>query len=157
MCRLLYLITASVTLLTACSPAIQGTAHGGIDYPYGPASFTIHLLSRFDHGTGTQGSGAVVCVEFDDIDQQPTRATGSLEIEISPPGQAKLEKVFDLSDLKTNSNTWNRSTRMYQVSFQFDPILSVAPEGGVPVKVTWTPVGGNPITVRELLRELGHR
>ncbi|MCX5663292.1 MAG: hypothetical protein NTY97_01150 [Planctomycetota bacterium] len=101
-----------------------------------------------------QVPGAIVCVEFDDRDGQATRATGLLEINLTIPDQASLERAFDLNNLKINESVWNRTTRMYQVNIPFDPVLAHAPEGGVPIKVTWTSVDGKPIMERGILRAL---
>ena len=154
MFRRLYLASTCITLLVGCDFVPQHTTKGGVDFPYGPETFQIHLLSRLESVPEGQVSGAIICVEFDDRDQQATRATGLLEIKLTAPDQESLERVFDLNDLKINENIWNRTTRMYQVNIPFDPVLVHAPEGGVPIKVTWTSIDGKPIMEQGILRAL---
>ena len=154
MFRRLFLASACITLLVGCDFAPQHTTKGGVDFPYGPETFQIHLLSRLESSPEGQVSGAIICVEFDDRDQQATRATGLLELKIIAPDQAGLERVFDLNDLKINESVWNRTTRMYQVNIPFNPVLANAPSGGIPISVTWTPVDRQPIIERGILRVL---
>ena len=154
MFRRLYLASTCITLLVGCDFVPQHTTKGGVDFPYGPETFQIHLLSRLDSVPEGQVSGAIICVEFDDRDQQATRATGLLEIKLTAPDQESLERVFDLNDLKINENIWNRTTRMYQINIPFDPVLANAPSGGIPISVTWTPVDRQPIMEQGILRAL---
>ena len=154
MFRHLYLASTCMILLAGCDLLPRHTTSGGVDFPYGPETFQIHLLSRLESGPDGQISGAIVCVEFDDRVQQATRATGLLEIKLTIRDQGNLERAFDLNDLKINESVWNRTTRMYQVNIPFVPVLVHAPESGVPIKVTWTPVDRKPISEQGVLQAL---
>ena len=154
MFRRLSLVSTCITLLVGCDFVPQHTTKGSVDFPYGPETFQIHLLSRLESSPEGQVPGAIVCVEFDDRDGQATRATGLLEIKVTAPDQTGLERAFDLNNLKINESVWNRTTRMYQVNIPFDPVLAHAPEGGVPIKVTWTSIDGKPIKEQGILRAL---
>ncbi|MSR44289.1 MAG: hypothetical protein EXS15_02895 [Phycisphaerales bacterium] len=151
--RTLCSLVAGALTLAGCGGRVHDTAYGGIDYPYGPASVIIHPLSQLHAGAGTTIASAIVCIEFMDIDQQTTRATGLLEVMVTPPGQPPIERLINLSDLRVNEQSWDRPTRMYQVQFRFEPPLERAPSGGVAVVVSWTPVDRNAITLRESLME----
>ena len=154
MFRRLSLVSTCMTLLVGCDFVPQHTTKGSVDFPYGPETFQIHLLSRLESSPEGQVPGAIVCVEFDDRDGQATRATGLLEINLTIPDQASLERAFDLNNLKINESVWNRTTRMYQVNIPFDPVLAHAPSGGIPISVTWTPVDRQPIMEQGILRAL---
>ena len=144
-------------VMVACDTTPQHATKGGVDFPYGPETFQIHLLSRLENNSDGKVPGAIVCVEFDDRDYQATRATGLLEIEMKIPDQASMERAFDLSDIKINESVWNRTTRMYQVNIPFNPVLANVPNVGIPISVTWTPIDGNPIMENGVLRALNRK
>lgn len=154
MFRRLYLVSACITMLVGCDFVPQHTTKGGVDFPYGPETFQIHLLSRLESSPEGQVPGAIVCVEFDDRDGQATRATGLLEIKMTVPDQTGLERAFDLNNLEINKDVWNRTTRMYQVIIPFDPALKRVPDGGIPIQVIWTSIDGKPIMEQGILRAL---
>lgn len=138
--------------LASCAPQSHPTRHGGIDYPYGPSSIQLHSLSHLEISPDNAISGGMVCIEFTDRENQTTRATGLLELTITPPDRAPFEKMVNLSDLSINEAAWDRPTRMYQVRFAFEPALGAAPAEGIAVAVTWTPVDRSSITVRGSLQ-----
>lgn len=138
--------------LAGCAPTISTVLAGGAIYPYGPNTFNIHPLSRLAGPTASEVTTVWLCVEFTDLDHQTTRATGTLSARIKIPGRADVEQSFDLNNLQTNNNLWDRPTRMYQLRFHIDPSLVDAARTAVSVEVRWSPVNAAPVQKWGVLR-----
>lgn len=146
MARCALLVSVTITLVAGCAPAMKSAARGGIDYPYGPASMQMHSLSRLVVSASGTVDGAVVFIDFNDRDNQSSRATGVLEVAIELPGNRVVEKSMDLTSLVVNDELWSRTVRMYRVEFQFDLGTASQPSSGLPVSVSWTPIDEVAIT-----------
>lgn len=152
MYRRLCSLVAVLLTLVGCAPTVSTVLAGGAIYPYGPNTFIIHSLSRLAGPTPSEVTTVWLCVEFTDIDNQTTRATGTLLARIQIPGRADIEQSFDLNNLQTNNNLWDRPTRMYQLRFHIDPSLVDAARTAVSVEVRWNPVNAAPVQKWGVLR-----
>lgn len=140
-----------IAILVGCDQSFQRGTVGVTTYPYGPTSCAIHGLSRLSYGTGSTIYEEVVCVEFKDMDGQTTRADGLISVEFGVPDR-RTEKLYDLNDRAINRECWNKTIRMYEFKHVLVPQLATAPEDGIPVRITWTPIDGKAITSEAVLK-----
>jgi hypothetical protein len=95
------------------TPAPLGA--GAIDWPFRPASVSIHPLTRAD-SDGADRS-LLVMVEFRDQDGDPVKGIGRLAIEVRCGAAAPTDIAFefDLFDQDTNRRLFDPVTQTYRL------------------------------------------
>jgi hypothetical protein len=113
----LLLPLAVLPALAGCPPQQDPSplGAGSIDWPFRPASVSIHPLTRAD-SSGADRS-LLVMVEFRDQDGDPVKAIGRLAIAVrcsaAEPTDAAFE--FDLFDPATNRRLFDPVTQTYRL------------------------------------------
>jgi hypothetical protein len=131
-------LVAGVLSLAACAGAPQYRLNDGTVYPFGPNKAVVHRLSRLQSEGDGVVRGAVVFIEFRDLDEETCRGVGDLEVALVVSGREPQSKRLNLDSTSENNARWNRALRMYEVLFTIDPPLIGGKLPAVRVDLRWT-------------------
>ena len=129
---LLMVGVCAMTVVTGCD-SVQGTGKVEGGWPWRPSDMQVHELTRITRADAQGKRMVEVRVEFVDRDRDPTKAHGSLIIEISRVNEVDEPTVveLDLVDPDVSSSHYEDVTGTY--------LLRIHPElpGLVPGRHLW--------------------
>jgi hypothetical protein len=114
-------------------PALSGSAATGVKNPFGPATLSIHPLTRVDRDEA--GRLWIIChIELRDVWGDSCKGAGKLQVQLykptggraGGPGIQELTWDVDLSDLKLNASLYDPATRTYRLPLEDPPAWLVA-------------------------------
>jgi len=132
------ILTAGLLSLGACSGSPKYQLNDGAVYPYGPDNAIVHRLSRLQADGDGMIRGAVVFIEFRDVDGETCRGIGDVEVALLAPEHEPQSKRLNLDSPSENIALWNRAVRMYEVKFQIDPPLKNSSSTAARANLKWT-------------------
>lgn len=130
-------LMAGMLSIAACSEAPKYRLRDGEMYPYGPDKAEVHTLSRLRSDGSGIVHGAVVFIEFRDLDGETCRGVGDVELALVVSGREPQPRRLKLDNTGENIALWNRAVRMYEVPFTIDPPLTADSPTAVRADLKW--------------------